>query len=128
MPNKEISIINYNGESYTIVDSTTDSKYSVIGHHHSMSEINGMAFDGTYNASTNKIATESTVSDAVDAITAESLGLSKAMRFIGVATVEISNHSNTNPVITGYDFTNAKLGDVIIDNTTDYEYVWTAQG
>ena len=64
------------------------------------------------------------------AITAEtltaSLGLSNAMHFIGVATVDIADGSTTNPVITNYDFTNKKKpGDVIIDKNSSLEYVWT---
>ena len=64
------------------------------------------------------------------AITAEtltaSLGLSNAMHFIGVATVDIADGSTTNPIITNYDFTNKKKpGDVIIDKNSSLEYVWT---
>lgn len=64
------------------------------------------------------------------AITAEtltaSLGLSNAMHFIGVATVNIADGSTTDPIITNYDFTNKKKpGDVIIDKNSSLEYVWT---
>lgn len=63
------------------------------------------------------------------AITAEtltaSLGLSNAMHFIGVATVAITDGSTTNPVITNYDFSKKKYGDVIIDKDSAFEYVWT---
>lgn len=100
---------------------------SPVGHHHNIAHIDDIAFTGTYNKTSNKIVTEDTLTSAVEAIDPESLGLSKAMRFIGVATVAITNHSKTNPQISGYDFgtngANAKLGDVIIDPNADYEYV-----
>jgi hypothetical protein len=100
---------------------------SPVGHHHNINHIDDIAFTGTYNKTSNKIVTEDTLTSAVEAIDPESLGLSKAMRFIGVATVAITNHSKTNPQISGYDFgtngANAKLGDVIIDPSADYEYV-----
>ena len=58
-----------------------------------------------------------------------SLGLSKAMRFIGVATVAITDGSTTDPVISGYTFgtngASATAGDVVIDKDSAYEYVWS---
>ena len=58
-----------------------------------------------------------------------SLGLSNALHFIGVSTVDISDGSTTDPAITGYDFANAKQpGDVIIDKNSNYEYVWSTAG
>ena len=105
---------------------------SNVGHHHDINEIDDIAFTGTYNKTTNKIVTQDTLNSAIDEIDAESLGLSKAMRFIGKATVVISDGDKTDPVITGYDFgtngANAKLGDVIIDKDGLYEYIWTADG
>jgi len=105
---------------------------SNTGHHHNINEIDDIAFTSTYNKTTNKIVTQDTLNSAIDEIDAESLGLSKAMRFIGKATVTISDGDRTNPAITGYDFgtngANAKLGDVIIDKDGLYEYVWTANG
>lgn len=53
----------------------------------------------------------------------ESLGLSNAMHFVGVATVAITDSSTVNPSIDGY-ITKQK-GDVIIDKDSAYEYVWT---
>jgi len=41
MPTKELSIINYNGDDYIIVDSTASAKFSAQGHHHTISEIDG---------------------------------------------------------------------------------------
>ena len=36
--------------------------------------------------------------------TIDSLGLTGAMRFKGTATVEITDGSTTNPIISGYDW------------------------
>ena len=52
-----------------------------------------------------------------------SLGLSSALRFIGIATVAISDGSTTDPVISGY--TTKTTGDVVIDKDSSYEYLWT---
>ena len=61
-----------------------------------------------------------------------SLGLSNAMHFIGHATVSIGDNTTTDPEILDYDFgvngANATPGDVIIDSTTNYEYVWSSLG
>ncbi len=62
--------------------------------------------------------------DSIDATTLrESLGLSNAMHFVGIATVAITDGSTTNPSISGY--TTKQKGDVIIDKESAYEYVWT---
>ena len=71
--------------------------------------------------------------DTITAATLRSdLGLSNAMHFIGVATVTITEGSNTDPVISNYTFgtngANAQLGDVIIDSSSAREYVWTDTG
>lgn len=55
-------------------------------------------------------------------ITAADLGLSSAMHFIGAATVAITEDSKTDPKITGYTFTNAQKGDVVLYN--HLEFVW----
>lgn len=55
-------------------------------------------------------------------VTAADLGLSSAMHFIGAATVAITEDSKTDPKITGYTFTNAQKGDVILYN--HLEFVW----
>lgn len=57
--------------------------------------------------------------------TLDSLGLSQAMRLIGIATVAIVDGTTTNPQIAGYNFSNVKAGDVVIDKESSYEYVWT---
>lgn len=41
MPNKELSYINYNGDTYTLVDSTAEEKFSAIGHKHTAADIIG---------------------------------------------------------------------------------------
>ena len=61
---------------------------------------------------------------SIDATTLrESLGLSNAMHFVGIATVAITDGSTTNPSISGY--TTKQKGDVIIDKESAYEYMWT---
>ena len=55
-------------------------------------------------------------------VTAADLGLSSAMHFIGAATVAITEDSKTDPKITGYTFTNAQKGDVVLYN--HLEFVW----
>lgn len=56
----------------------------------------------------------------------DSLGLSKAMRFIGIATVAITDGSTTDPGITNY--TTKTAGDVIIDSDSSREYIWSTTG
>ena len=52
----------------------------------------------------------------------ESLGLSSAMRFIGTTTSTMQ--SNTSPTVTiGGQNVTAVNGDVVIENSTNYEYV-----
>ena len=53
------------------------------------------------------------------------MGLSTAMHFIGKATVDITDGSTVDPKITGY--TTKTPGDVIIDKSNSYEYVWTLE-
>ena len=61
-----------------------------------------------------------------------SLGLANAMRLIGHATAAIEDKSTTDPEILNYNFgvngVNAKVGDVVIDDNTAYEYVWSSLG
>ena len=59
----------------------------------------------------------------IDYVTNQTAGLTGAMHYIGEATVEITNGSNINPRITGYNFSKAQPGDVIIFNSG--EFVWT---
>lgn len=56
----------------------------------------------------------------------QDMGLSTAMHFIGKATVDITDGSTVDPKITGYTIKTA--GDVIIDKSNSYEYVWTLEG
>lgn len=52
----------------------------------------------------------------------ENLGLSNVLHFRGIATVEISDGSNIDPEIEGYN-TRAN-GDIIIDKNNACEYIW----
>ena len=59
-------------------------------------------------------------------VTAADLGLNSAMHFIGSATVSVDDHSTTDPKITGYNFSKAQAGDVILcqSETGHFEFVW----
>lgn len=52
----------------------------------------------------------------------QTAGLTGAMHLVGEATVPITNNSNTNPVIDGYNFILAQPGDVVLYDTK--EFVW----
>lgn len=121
---KVISHINYNGQTYSIYDES--GRFAAEGHHHGLDSLDGITIANNYNANTNPIATVSTVSAAVNNITAESLGLSRALKFIGFATVDIEDGSTTDPQISGY--TTKSIGDVVISRDSQYEFVWTAAG
>ena len=58
----------------------------------------------------------------------DTLGLTNALRWIGNATVVIADGSKTDPKITGYDFSKAKPGDVVLDKDNKREYAWTLAG
>lgn len=95
----------------------------------SLTENNILVGDGTNSVklvpiaeqidNTESIPTNRLVKQYVDTATA---GLTSAMHFIGEATVVIRNGSSVNPNITGYDFTKALPGDVIL--SSQQEYVW----
>ena len=70
-----------------------------------------------------KIGDGITNTDGVISVTAENLGLSKAMHFIGVATASITDGGTQDPVISGYNTKTA--GDVVIDSSSSREYVWS---
>lgn len=53
------------------------------------------------------------------------LGLSSAMHYRGRATVTITDGGTEDPTITGYTFSNAQAGDVILSSDNSMEYVWT---
>lgn len=57
-----------------------------------------------------------------------SLGITNAMHFIGKATVEVTDGSTQDPIITGYTFSNAEPGDVILDKDGYMEYIWSSAG
>lgn len=60
--------------------------------------------------------------DKTFTITASDLGLSTAMHFIGIATVDPIN-KDTDPTINGYKFATGNAGDVIISKDGTKEYV-----
>ena len=67
-----------------------------------------------------------TVGAIIDYIAVATAGLTGAMHFVGEASVSIDLKTNNhaNPQITGYDFSKAQPGDVILANNTQ-ELVWT---
>lgn len=87
---------------------------------------NGMLKNSSINIAGNSVSLGGSLAAST---IISSLGLSSAMRFIGIATVPITDGSTTNPVIDGYDFANNKKpGDVVIDKDNSYEYVWSSVG
>ena len=56
-------------------------------------------------------------------VDAKTAGLTGAMHFIGEATVTITINSSVDPRISGYNFSQAKSGDVILSEQK--EFVWT---
>lgn len=77
-------------------------------------QVNGTS-KGTFTANQ---SSNSTVN-----ITAEALGLSKAMDFLGSTTTAISDGATTNPITVNSVSTTVNAGDVVLYN--GYEYVWT---
>lgn len=73
-----------------------------------------------YSDSLNTIPTSGAVVKYVNEATA---GLTGAMHFIGEATVVINNNSSVDPRISGYTFSQAQPGDVILYEYK--EYVWS---
>ena len=70
--------------------------------------------------SNNNLATNRAIVTYINNATA---GLVGAMHYKGEATVEITNNSNVNPKVDGYNFSQALPGDVITFNFA--EYIWT---
>lgn len=58
-------------------------------------------------------------------VTASDLGLSTAMHFLGVSTTAITDGGTENPTIGGTAITTKTAGDVVIDNNSRREYVWS---
>lgn len=56
------------------------------------------------------------------------LGLDAAMRFIGKAVNTIRDGYSDDPGIGGYDIDEAQAGDIVIDSSNSYEYIWTTEG
>ena len=81
------------------------------------------AIDGLMSKE-DKIALDAATT-AISALQGQIGGLDGAMHFRGVATVAITDGATANPTITGYDFSNAVAGDVILGSDGKAEYVWT---
>lgn len=107
-------------------------------------------FKTAYNASTNKVLTESDIAAAaekdvvtdiannstsadlpttaavvsyVQAMTGGLSGLTGAMHFRGRATTAVTDGGTENPTINGFDFAQVQPGDVVLWG--EQEYVWT---
>lgn len=94
--------------------------------------IEGTWLKTTANISSDKVGNFAIVRDGgwiysrTPAQARQDMGLSTAMHFIGKATVDVTDGSTVDPKITGY--TTKTAGDVIIDKSNSYEYVWTLEG
>ena len=101
-----------------------------LNHTHVKADITD--FKHTHNTLTLKAGNTSKTynggTDITFEVKASDLGLNQALRFIGFATVDIEDGSDTNPVITGYDWSKKQTGDVVISKDSTYEYVWTSNG
>ena len=79
------------------------------------------AIDNIITEDSNNLVTTHAI---INYVTAATAGLTGAMHYIGEATVDMSNSNNKsiNPQINGYNFSQAKPGDVVIFEAK--EYVW----
>ncbi len=57
--------------------------------------------------------------------TASDLGLSQALKFVGFATSQMEDGQTTTPTISGITSYTPATGDVVIDQNSHYEYVYT---
>lgn len=84
------------------------------------SAVTTKAIDTTVTTNSSNLITSGAVASAIS-------GLTGAMHFIGVATVEITDGGTENPTINNYNFgtngANATKGDVVLYNNK--EFVWT---
>lgn len=84
------------------------------------SGVTTMAIDNSVTEGSDNLIT----SGAVQTYIAERFGgLTGAMRMVGTATVPVYPNTQTNPQISGYDFSNAQSGDVILLRYTNAENV-----
>lgn len=51
--------------------------------------------------------------------TAESLGLSRALKFIGITTTKVTDGQTTTPTVSGVTSYTPAIGDVVIDGSSD---------
>ena len=113
---KIIKKINYNGTEYEVgIQSVATTSENGL-----MSARDKTDFDAGVLIAGNTVNLGGSLSAD---ILRSSLGLSNAMHFRGKATVAISDNSTTDPQITGYTFSNAQAGDVVIDKDSAYEYI-----
>lgn len=105
-----------------------------------------LSFDGTYNANSNKVATVSTVTDAISGISfpvtsvaglsggdiqasdlRSALNLSQALRFVGVTTTNMAGNTSSQNSWTGtpagLSSYTPQVGDVVINSTKKDEWV-----
>ena len=61
-------------------------------------------------------------------VTAEDLGLNRALRFIGFASTSMTDGQTATPTVTGLTGYTPATGDVVIDSGSHYEYVYTSGG
>lgn len=99
----------------------------------SLSKISDLAFNTTYNQSTNKAAT---MADINTAITQINNSITGAMKFIGISTTPISDGGLETPTINGASYSiPLERGDVVLYRRTigeeqyelAQEYVWTGE-
>ena len=83
----------------------------------------GIVTDIANNTTSTDLPTSAAVATYVQSLTGGLNGLTGAMHFRGQATVAIADGSNTDPSISGYDFTQVQPGDVVLWG--QQEYVWT---
>ena len=86
------------------------------------SAIGTLAIDTSVSNNSNNLITSGAVSSYV---ASQLSGIGNAMHFRGIATQTITDGSTSDPVISGYVFSNAEAGDVIIDSESHKEFVWT---
>ena len=97
-----------------------------------LSKISDLAFNSTYNQTTNKVATMADITNFIND------SLTKTMTFIGVSSTEIAEGLVENkiyPTIDNTAITNLKVGDVVLYRATktvgtdtvisDLEFIWT---
>ena len=70
-----------------------------------------------------KITINNKVINLGDSVSLGDLGLSQALRFIGKASTTMSETTTTAPTITGITSYTPQIGDVVLDSSSDAEFV-----